>query len=69
MQVAAAEQQCSNQTEQCGQLQQQLQAAKVATTEAIDKLTHTSDTAAELQRQLTVAVQRRDHFSQLASER
>lgn len=69
MQVAAAEQQCASRAEQCLNLQRDLQAAEVATADATTKLANTTAFAAEQQKQLTVAMQQRDHYSQLANDR
>lgn len=76
MQVAAAEQRCVSNIEQCAQLQrladeraQQLQAAEVATTESTSRLASATSTAEDLQRQLSLAVQQRDGFSSLANDR
>ena len=69
VQVAAAEQQCAGRAEQCLNLQRDLQAAEVATADATTKLASTTAFAAEQQKQLTVAMQQRDHYSQLASDR
>ena len=76
MQVAAAEQRCSSSTEQCAQLQRladqraaHLQAAEVATADSNTRLAAATSTAAELQQQLSLAVQQRDGFSGLAHDR
>lgn len=76
MQVAAAEQRFRSSSEQCGQLQRmaderaaQVQAAEVATADSHTKLASATAAAQELQRQLSLAVQQRDNFSSLATDR
>lgn len=76
LQVSAAEQKCISSTERCAQLQHladeqsgRLQAAEVATVDSNARLAAASSSAGELQRQLSLAVQQRDSFSNLADDR
>ena len=76
VQVSAAEQKCVSSTERFAHLQHladeqagRLQAAEVAIADSNARLAAASSNTGELQRQLSLAVQQRDSFSNLANDR